>query len=119
MVDVRPPEGEEPQARKRLADVMLFLEEVASEIVDKYREVISGDAPRPKEAQDLANELRKWASLAFEEQAKIDKFIKDRSPGTADGVIDFGAVRAQIGGRLAQLRAAGNSGDVPEGSDGT
>jgi hypothetical protein len=106
--DETPPPGE---VLERLS---IFLNDVARDLTGLYRDARARGEGGTAEARDRSAELRKWALLAHEEKAKVDKLIQDRDGGGAGGAIDFGAVRVEVGRRLARLRAAADARGVPE-----
>ena len=112
MHDGSPPEGQTPVG-KRLATMLLFLEAAAGDAARRFEAMAAGEGGSLTEAAKELVELRKWAGLAYEEQARIDKLMRDQPGGGAGRDIDFAAARDEIGRRLDRLRAAACAGELP------
>jgi hypothetical protein len=108
-----PREGQSPVGEK-LTWLMMFLEASAGAVSRRFEAMLAGEVGPLQETSKELVELRKWAGLAYEEQARIEKLIRDQDGRVGDHEIDFADARAQIGRRLARLRAAGGAGDVSE-----
>ncbi len=112
MTNERPPQGAPPDP-DGLAEAKVMLDAVIRALGQKVRSLEAEEAVKTAEALALTQELRRWALVAFEEREKVEKRMKDRGGIVHDHSIDFDQARAQIGRRLARLRAAGGSGGVP------
>ncbi|WP_380052840.1 hypothetical protein ACFE33_09920 [Falsihalocynthiibacter sp. SS001] len=73
-----------------------------------------GEDVNAREATGLSRELSKALQTLFEERARVEKLRKQSSGVVHDFALDFDRARRDIGGRLARLRAAHNSGGVSE-----
>jgi hypothetical protein len=111
MNDDLPPPGAPPDA-DALAEAKRMLDAVIRALGRKVKSLEADEAVKVAEALALTQELRRWALVAFEEREKVEKRMKDRGGIVHDHSIDFDEARAQIGRRLARLRAAGGAGGV-------
>lgn len=77
-----------------------------------------GDARAVAELESCRMQLSRSLNNAIEQEAKLEALCNARARGGGDGALDLDAARAEIGRRLACLRAAGDGGSVSEGPDG-
>jgi hypothetical protein len=77
-----------------------------------------GDARAVAELDGCRMQLAKSLNNAIEQEAKLEALCNARAAGRAAGELDLDAARAEIGRRLACLRAAGDGGAVPSRPDG-
>lgn len=114
MSETKPPLGGK-SADELLADMSMFLRDTFEELTNLYKAARDGTPPKEKDVVAKAVELRKWAQIAFDEKRKLDEFHgKHCSEGSGENVIDFAAVRVEIGRRLDRLRASESAGKVSE-----
>ncbi|MBL4541857.1 MAG: hypothetical protein JKP98_07065 [Rhodobacteraceae bacterium] len=76
-----------------------------------------GDAKALAELESCRMQLAKALNNAIEQEAKLEALCTARTGGGA-GALDLDAARAEVGRRLACLRAAATGDGVPGGPDG-
>ncbi|WP_422073667.1 hypothetical protein [Tranquillimonas rosea] len=65
------------------------------------------------EIKQKAAEYRRATQTLFDERKRLEDHLKRLEGIAREYALDFDAVRAEIGGRLDRLRAAGGAGEVP------
>lgn len=108
-----PPNGG-PPADKLLASASMFLKDTFEELSILYMAAREGTPPSDKQLNEAAAQFKKWAQHALDEKRKVDELYGKIAPKGGGVEIDFAEARAQIGRRLARLRAAQTSGELPE-----
>lgn len=108
-----PPNGGAP-AEEVLASASMFLRDSFEELSKLYRAARDGAPPSEKTLNEASAQFKKWAQHALDEKRKVDEFYGKIAPKGGGAEIDFDEARAQIGRRLACLRAAQGSGGVSE-----
>lgn len=85
--------------------------DVALELAAATERLRQGELGEVKAAMQAAKDLRAAFQLVMEERTRVDK-LRKQVAGIAGGAgeLDFTAARAEIGRRLARLRAAGTGG---------
>jgi hypothetical protein len=85
--------------------------DVALELAAATERLRQGDLGEVKAAVQAAKDLRVAFQLVMDERTRVDKLRKQvAGAGGGAGELDFAAARAEIGRRLACLRAAGPGG---------
>ena len=100
-----PEEGEAKDAV--LAVTGDWLREAAEGIAATVQAVRAGDLSRVKDAEAHVRALRAALQLFMEERTRVEKLRKQAAGSIAVSGLDLGAARAEIGRRLARLRATG------------
>ena len=100
-----PEEGEATDAV--LAVTGDWLREAAEGIAATVQAVRAGDLSRVKDAEAHVRALRAALQLFMEERTRVEKLRKQAAGSIAVSGLDLGAARAEIGRRLARLRATG------------
>ncbi|MHC0053116.1 hypothetical protein [Actibacterium sp. D379-3] len=80
-------------------------------------EVTAGRSARAKELKGALSDLGRAAQTAFDERSRVEKRIRSDTGIVHDYALDFADARAEIGRRLARLRAAGGAGGVSGGAE--
>ena len=84
-----------------------WLREAAEGIAATVQAVRTGDLSRVKDAEAHVRALRAALQLFMEERTRVEKLRKQAAGSIAVSGLDLGAARAEIGRRLARLRATG------------
>jgi hypothetical protein len=76
-------------------------------------EVEDGARPAPSDVQKTARDFRAAVQTLFDERKRIESQRKRDAGIVHDYALDLDAARAEVGGLLDRLRAAGGAGEVP------
>lgn len=104
MADKTPPQGE-PDAQGPARIAAEQFERAMARINHAIRELEQDPSRAAKEVIEESRLLRKALENIYEERKRI-RSLAGGDGGAASGVLDLGAARAEIGRRLACLRAA-------------
>lgn len=108
------PSGGEEAAEEILLVAERHFSRMLLQIDTVIGELQGARKPPSREAQAAIRELSKAIQTIFDERAKLEKLRKHKAGVVHDHALDFDAARAEIGRRMARLRAARGSGEVPE-----
>ena len=104
--------GEDAPSDSLLTTARSQFRRMNAEMNDLLEKLQAGDPKTVAGFEGVRRELLRALNTAVAEEQKLEERCKAER-GAADGyAIDFDAARAEIGRRLARLRAAGNGGDV-------
>lgn len=70
-----------------------------------------------KDIPAMLSNLGKTLSFAIEQQVRADNDRTKANGGMSNGTLDLERARAEVGKRLARIRAAAHSGGVPDGAE--
>lgn len=104
--DDGPPSGAPPKGADLVAQADQVFYSVARSLGDALKRVERGEFDRAGDMAAAVRELRKALGAAIHERQSLERSETDGG-GAA---LDLAAARAEIGGRLARLRAAADAG---------
>ena len=84
--------------------------QAAEDLVRAHQRIGQGSVEEMKAATQSVKDLKIAFELVMAERTRIEKLRKHVAGVAPDRAIDFDAARAEIGRRLARLRAAGGGG---------
>ena len=105
--DDGPPTGAPPKGADLVAEADHLFYSVARSLDDALKRVERGEFGRAAEMAAAVRDLRKALGAALHERQTLERSDTDGG----GGALDLAAARAEIGSRLARLRAAGVAGE--------
>ncbi|WP_273248158.1 hypothetical protein [Sediminimonas qiaohouensis] len=90
------------------------LADMKADLLSLQRRITSGDFDALKDGTKVTREIRQWLKLALETEIRLEERRKQHDGIVNQYAIDFEEARDQIGSRLARLRTAQGSAEVPE-----
>jgi hypothetical protein len=103
--------GDTGAAPSLLAEAREHYDIMLHAVQGKIRELKRGEAPDGKDCRRAINEYSAAVALLLRELHKVEDHDARDSSGHGAGRFDFDSLRAEVGRRLARLRAAERSGD--------
>ena len=91
---------------------------MTTELLELQQRVRAGEFEALKDSAKLTQELRHWLKMALDTEQRCEERRKEQQGIVNDYAIDFDRARAEIGCRLARLRARGCPARVSGGSGG-
>jgi hypothetical protein len=111
------PSGPDGEPVSRLDAAVEVFDTFRDEMAALLHEVRQGETARARRLAPIVTELgRAVGQLAREARHAEDEQRRSHEHGEG-GALDLDAARAEIGRRLARLRAVRSGGEVPAGSD--
>jgi len=108
------PDGDDGDTRAFILGIEEQFEHAAQVFQKAALQLEKGDLVATAKVKDLAREYRKVATLCYEEQVRLAAKRRKQAGVVHEYALNFDAARDEIRGRLARLRAAAGTGEVPE-----
>ena len=110
-------DGEALSADARMQDILdenigtllELMSELMSDINAEWRKVKEGEASEKDLTRKIKVELPALVALTMQQESKLHDHSTQRAGKAGEFALDLGAARAEIGERLARLRAAGTT----------